>query len=71
MCEEEGIEPEKPFKGSLNIRLTKELHRHIALLAAQEDISINAYIKHALEEYVNYKDGNDAHIHQDKRANAQ
>jgi len=56
MCREASIEPEKPFKGSLNVRLTKALHRDIARLAVQEDISINAYIKQALEQYVNAKD---------------
>jgi len=56
MCKKEKIEPEKSFKGSLNIRLTKELHRHIALLAIQEETTTNDYIKRALEEYVHDKE---------------
>lgn len=51
-CRESKIEPEKPFKGSLNVRIGKELHRQIAIEAAQQDISINAYIKNLLESGV-------------------
>ena len=33
LCEEEGNDPEKPFKGSFNIRTGSDLHRRAALLA--------------------------------------
>ena len=49
-CKEKSIEPEQPFKGSLNIRLGKELHRKIALAANGQEISINAFIKNYLEQ---------------------
>ena len=51
-CEEEGIEPDKSYTGMLNVRLTPTIHRQIAMLAIQEGISINAFIKGALEEKV-------------------
>ena len=49
-CEDEGIEPDKSYTGVLNVRLTPNIHRQIAMLALQAGISINAYIKDALEE---------------------
>ena len=49
-CEDEGIEPDKSYTGVLNVRLTPNIHRQIAMLALQAGISINAYIKEALEE---------------------
>lgn len=49
-CKEKAIEPEQPFKGSLNIRLGKELHRKIALAANSQELSINAFIKNQLEQ---------------------
>jgi len=49
-CEEEGIEPDKSYSGVLNVRLKPSVHRQIAMLAKQEGITINAYIKKALEE---------------------
>lgn len=51
-CEDEGIVPDKSYTGMLNVRLTPAIHRQIAMLAVQAGISINAYIKKALEEKV-------------------
>lgn len=52
-CYHENIEPERPFKGSLNIRLNPELHRQIAIAAEQRHLSINKFIAEALAHTVN------------------
>lgn len=44
-CEELGIEPKKPFKGSFNIRIGQELHEKAAKRAAEIGKSLNDYIK--------------------------
>lgn len=51
-CEMEGIEARKSYSGSLNIRISPETHSRIATLAKQAGISINAYIKDAIERKV-------------------
>ncbi|MDE6793442.1 MAG: type II toxin-antitoxin system HicB family antitoxin [Muribaculaceae bacterium] len=51
-CEEEGIEPHKSYSGSLNVRLTPDLHSRVAYLAKQAGVSINAFIKKAVEKQV-------------------
>ena len=51
-CNDEGIEPDKCYTGNLNVRLTPTIHRQIAILAKQAGMSINAYIKKAMEEKV-------------------
>ena len=51
-CEEEGIVPDKSYSGMLNVRLTPAIHRQIALLSVQAGVTINAYIKKALEEKI-------------------
>lgn len=51
-CEDEGIEPDKSYSGVLNVRLTPAIHRQIAMLAMKAGLSINAYIRDALEEKV-------------------
>ena len=51
-CEDEGIEPDKSYSGVLNVRLTPAIHRQIAMLARQAGLTLNAYIKNALEEKV-------------------
>lgn len=49
-CVEEGIEPRKNYSGSLNVRISPETHSRIAILAKQMGISINAFIKDALDK---------------------
>lgn len=51
-CEEEGIQPHKSYSGLLNVRLTPEIHSRVAMLAQRTGISINAFIKQALEKQI-------------------
>ena len=51
-CMEEGIEPHKSYSGSLNVRISPETHSRIAILAKQAGMSINAFIKAALEKQI-------------------
>ena len=48
-CAETGTEPCKPFKGSFNVRVTPDLHKQVAMAAAEERVSMNAWIEAALE----------------------
>lgn len=47
-CGEEGVNPEKPYSGKFNLRISPELHRKIALAAHQNDLSINKFVEKAL-----------------------
>jgi predicted HicB family RNase H-like nuclease len=51
-CEEEGIEPHKSYSGSLNVRLTPETHTRVAIMSKQLGISINAFIRKAVEQQI-------------------
>jgi predicted HicB family RNase H-like nuclease len=51
-CRVEGRLPNKPFKGSLNIRISHDLHRKASTLAEQRKRKLNAIINDALEVYV-------------------
>lgn len=51
-CIEEGIEPHKSYSGTLNIRLTPDMHTRVAYLAKQAGISINAFIRTAVEKQI-------------------
>jgi predicted HicB family RNase H-like nuclease len=48
-CRSEGKGPEKPYSGTLSLRIAPDLHRRIAGKAAREGKSINAVIGEALE----------------------
>lgn len=51
-CEEDGVEPRRPFSGRLNVRLGPELHRRLAQSAAESGMSLNGWIRQALERSV-------------------
>jgi len=48
-CEEDGVEPRKPFSGKLNVRLGPTLHQQVAAAASTEGVSLNSWIVRALE----------------------
>lgn len=48
LCEKIGKAPEKEFKGSFNVRISPELHRKVALAAANQKITLNQYIVKAI-----------------------
>ena len=50
LCSEQGREPNRPFKGSFNIRIGQELHRRAALAALRNGVSLNSFVKQALEK---------------------
>ncbi len=52
-CSVREVEPEKPFKGSLNIRIGRELHERAALIAKEIGCSsLNEFIKQALDHEI-------------------
>lgn len=51
-CVAEGLELHKSYSGSLNVRLSPETHSRVAILAKQAGISINAFIRNAVEKQV-------------------
>lgn len=52
-CKKRGQEPERPFKGSFNVRVGRTLHRRLALAAARRGVSLNQLITEALERDTN------------------
>ena len=51
-CEEQGIQPEQPYKGTFNVRIRPELHRSIAVYAIEHGKSLNAAVEEAIEKVV-------------------
>jgi len=57
LCEEENREPEKPFKGSFNVRTGPDLHRKAVLFAKSKGTNLNSIIADALEKYLSASEG--------------
>lgn len=51
-CKKLGREPSRSFNGTLNVRIGSDLHKKTAEYAALYDISINEYIKNAVQNQV-------------------
>ena len=51
-CVERGVQPEQPYKGTFNVRISPELHRNIALYAIERGKSLNAVVEEAISRVV-------------------
>lgn len=47
-CKERNLEPEQPYKGTFNVRISPELHRNIAIYAIEHGKSLNAVVEEAI-----------------------
>ena len=49
-CTHNGKEPEKPFKGSFNVRIGTDLHRKATLAASARGVSLNMLVEDAIRQ---------------------
>jgi len=49
-CKEKGVKPDKPFKGSFNVRVKPSIHKLVYQKAIQQGISLNKFIEATLEK---------------------
>ena len=47
-CENFGREPAKPCKGSFNVRIGPELHRHALIAAKENNLNLNEFVKRSI-----------------------
>ena len=52
LCKKRNVEPEKPYKGSFNVRVGKQCHAQLAKIARQKNTSINNLVVEAINNYV-------------------
>lgn len=48
-CRDSGKDPEKTYKGTFNVRIPAELHREAAKEAALKNISLNDFVRSAID----------------------
>lgn len=49
-CKEDGVAPEKPYSGKLNLRLSPDMHQRAAIKAQLLGISLNSFIEKAVKD---------------------
>src|SRR5690349_16201638 len=64
-CKEIGKEPNKTYKGSFNVRISTELHKSAAIFATINNISLNEFIKTAIDYALKHKDDLNRSLHPD------
>ena len=47
-CRKEGEQPEKPYSGKFNLRISPELHKSVAIAAHKLYLSLNRFVEKAL-----------------------
>ena len=52
LCKEQETAPEKPFRGTFNIRPGAELHRRAVLYAREKKINLNQLVSEALKKFL-------------------
>jgi predicted HicB family RNase H-like nuclease len=56
-CKEIKKIPEKTYKGSFNVRIPSELHRQAAVFASLKKVSLNDFVRYALDETISKETG--------------
>lgn len=51
-CKQNRVAAEKPFKGSFNVRISPKLHRKAALLALEDNTSLNSFVAESIRERI-------------------
>lgn len=51
-CKNIGKDPCKPYKGSFNVRISAEMHRRAAMIAAHHGKSLNSLVEDALRTHL-------------------
>ena len=49
-CKKDGVDPEKPYSGKFNLRISPELHKQVALAAHKKNVSLNKFVEKALQD---------------------
>ncbi|MEE0931131.1 MAG: type II toxin-antitoxin system HicB family antitoxin [Acutalibacteraceae bacterium] len=52
ICKTNGVEPEKVYKGSFNVRISPELHKSLVLFAASRGETLNSTVEEAIKRFV-------------------
>ena len=53
-CQQQGVAPQVPCKGSFNVRVGHDLHLAAVLAAARHNVTLNDLTRQALREYLQH-----------------
>ena len=50
LCAQSGMEPEKAYKGSFNVRISPELHKQAVIAAMSHNMSLNSFVETSIQQ---------------------
>ncbi len=56
-CKKDGIDPEKPYSGRINVRFKPNTHQRAAIKAKTLGMSLNSFIEKAVEDELKATEG--------------
>ncbi len=62
-CKALDREPQKPFNGVFNVRVTPGMHKAAAIRAAKDGVKLNGLVVAALEQYLSDQEVKHTHTH--------
>lgn len=65
-CRQLKKEPNKTYKGTFNVRITSDLHKQAAVVAAQNNISLNDFVKTAINYALLHQNDISKQLHQNR-----
>ena len=51
-CKEQGVDPDKPFSGTFNVRIDPDLHKEAVIAAAKKRVSLNKFVEAAIKSNI-------------------
>lgn len=61
-CKQKGKEPEKPYKGSFNVRITPENHKKAVMQATKRGLTLNQFVEKAIISEINSSSTTEEHL---------
>ncbi|HBN83949.1 MAG TPA: hypothetical protein DDZ89_08905 [Clostridiales bacterium] len=52
LCRKKGIEPEKTYRGSFNVRISPEFHKNLVIYSASHGQTLNATVEEAIRRFI-------------------
>ena len=54
-CKSDGVEPDKPYMGSISLRVPPEMHRDLDIVARRMGMSVNKLLQNTIADVIEEK----------------
>ena len=51
-CKSDGVDPDRPYKGSISLRVSPEVHRDLDIVAKRMGLSVNKLLQNTIADVI-------------------